>query len=121
MRVLVLVLVLMLMLMVFMAMRVFSFMQAIGLDENLRELVRAYAENLPEVDLRMPVLYDIRWTKPRALVERRLRLEVREKMRPDGSVDWSRAKCSSRSERHSRGTTGTILFARRWSEARRGL
>ncbi len=26
------------------------------------------------------------WTKPRALVERRLRLEVTEKMRPDGSV-----------------------------------
>ncbi|WP_428487183.1 hydantoinase/oxoprolinase family protein [Rhodopila sp.] len=37
-------------------------------------------------DLRMPVLYDIGWTKPRALVERRLRLEVSEKMRPDGSV-----------------------------------
>ncbi|HEY1411256.1 MAG TPA: hydantoinase/oxoprolinase family protein, partial [Rhodopila sp.] len=37
-------------------------------------------------DLRMPVLYDIGWTKPRALVERRLRLQVTEKMRPDGSV-----------------------------------
>ena len=37
-------------------------------------------------DLRMPVLYDLRWTKPRALVERRLRLEVTEKLRPDGSV-----------------------------------
>ena len=37
-------------------------------------------------DLRMPVLYDIGWTKPRALVERRLRLEVTEKLRPDGSV-----------------------------------
>src|SRR5690349_7450660 len=37
-------------------------------------------------DLRMPVLYDLRWTKPRALVERRLRLEVVEKLRPDGSV-----------------------------------
>ena len=34
----------------------------------------------------MPVLYDIGWTKPLALVERRLRLEVTEKMRPDGSV-----------------------------------
>ena len=32
------------------------------------------------------MLYDIGWTKPRALVERRLRLEVTEKMRPDGSV-----------------------------------
>ncbi len=37
-------------------------------------------------DLRMPVLYDMSWTKPRALVERRLRLEVAEKLRPDGSV-----------------------------------
>ncbi len=37
-------------------------------------------------DLRMPRLYDMRWTKPPALVERRLRLEVAEKMRPDGSV-----------------------------------
>src|SRR3984893_8390521 len=37
-------------------------------------------------DLRMPRLYDMRWTKPPALVERRLRLEVSEKMRPDGSV-----------------------------------
>src|SRR5579871_5402010 len=37
-------------------------------------------------DLRMPVLYDLHWTKPRALVERRLRLEVTEKVRPDGSV-----------------------------------
>ena len=37
-------------------------------------------------DLRMPVLYDLHWTKPRALVERRLRLEVIEKLRPDGSI-----------------------------------
>ena len=37
-------------------------------------------------DLRMPRLYDLHWTKPRALIERRLRLEVVEKMRPDGSV-----------------------------------
>ena len=37
-------------------------------------------------DLRMPVLYDQRWTKPLALVERRLRLEVTEKIRPDGSI-----------------------------------
>ena len=37
-------------------------------------------------DLRMPVLYDMHWTKPPALVERRLRLEVVEKLRPDGSV-----------------------------------
>ena len=40
-------------------------------------------------DLRMPVLYDISWTKPRALVERRLRLEVAEKLRPDGTVAQS--------------------------------
>ena len=37
-------------------------------------------------DLRMPRIYDIGWTKPPALVERRLRLEVTEKIRPDGSV-----------------------------------
>ena len=37
-------------------------------------------------DLRMPRLYDLHWTKPPALVERRLRMEVREKIRPDGSV-----------------------------------
>ena len=33
-------------------------------------------------DLRMPVLYDLHWTKPRALVERRLRLEVVETLGP---------------------------------------
>jgi N-methylhydantoinase A len=37
-------------------------------------------------DLRMPRLYDLHWTKPPALVERRLRLEVTERMHPDGSV-----------------------------------
>ncbi len=37
-------------------------------------------------DLRMPRLYDMHWTKPVALVERRLRLEVVEKTRPDGSI-----------------------------------
>ncbi len=37
-------------------------------------------------DLRMPRLYDMRWVKPPALVERRLRLEVVEKTRHDGSV-----------------------------------
>jgi N-methylhydantoinase A len=37
-------------------------------------------------DLRMPRVYDIGWTKPPALVERRLRLEVTERLRPDGSV-----------------------------------
>ncbi len=37
-------------------------------------------------DLRMPRLYDMHWTKPPALVERRLRLEVREKTRFDGSI-----------------------------------
>jgi N-methylhydantoinase A len=37
-------------------------------------------------DLRMPRLYDLSWVKPRALIERRLRLEVREKTRPDGSI-----------------------------------
>ena len=47
---------------------------------------RGFRDILEIRDLRMPVLYDIGWTKPRALVERRLRLVVTEKMRPDGSV-----------------------------------
>ena len=47
---------------------------------------RGFRDILEIRDLRMPVLYDIGWTKPRTLVERRLRLEVTEKMRPDGSV-----------------------------------
>jgi N-methylhydantoinase A len=47
---------------------------------------RGFRDILEIRDLRMPVLYDLRWTKPRALVERRLRLEVLEKLRPDGSV-----------------------------------
>ena len=37
-------------------------------------------------DLRMPRLYDMHWVKPQALVERRLRLEVTEKTRHDGSI-----------------------------------
>ncbi len=47
---------------------------------------RGFRDILEIRDLRMPVLYDIGWTKPRALVERRLRLEVTEKLRPDGTV-----------------------------------
>ncbi len=47
---------------------------------------RGFRDILEIRDLRMPVLYDIGWTKPRALVERRGRLEGTEKMRPDGSV-----------------------------------
>jgi N-methylhydantoinase A len=47
---------------------------------------RGFRDILEIRDLRMPVLYDIGWSKPRALVERRLRLEVTEKTRPDGSV-----------------------------------
>jgi N-methylhydantoinase A len=47
---------------------------------------RGFRDILEIRDLRMPVLYDQHWTKPRALVERRLRLEVTEKLRPDGSV-----------------------------------
>ncbi|MDA8050073.1 MAG: hydantoinase/oxoprolinase family protein [Rhodospirillales bacterium] len=37
-------------------------------------------------DLRMPRLYDLAWRKPPPLVPRRLRLEVVERIRPDGSV-----------------------------------
>jgi N-methylhydantoinase A len=47
---------------------------------------RGFRDLLDIRDLRIPRLYDISWTKPPALVERRLRLEVIEKMRPDGSV-----------------------------------
>jgi N-methylhydantoinase A len=47
---------------------------------------RGFRDILEIRDLRMPVLFDLHWTKPLALVERRLRLEVTEKMRPDGSV-----------------------------------
>ncbi len=48
---------------------------------------RGFRDILEIRDLRMPVHCDDQhWTKPRALVERRLRLEVTEKLRPDGSV-----------------------------------
>jgi N-methylhydantoinase A len=47
---------------------------------------RGFRDVLEIRDLRMPVLYDLHWTKPRALVERRLRVEVTEKLRPDGCV-----------------------------------
>jgi len=47
---------------------------------------RGFRDILEIRDLRMPVLYDLHWSKPRALVERRLRLEVTEKLRPDGTV-----------------------------------
>ena len=47
---------------------------------------RGFRDVLEIRDLRMPRLYDLHWTKPPALVERRLRLEVIEKTRPDGSI-----------------------------------
>ena len=47
---------------------------------------RGFRDVLEIRDLRMPRLYDMHWTKPPALVERRLRLEVTEKMRPDGTI-----------------------------------
>jgi N-methylhydantoinase A len=47
---------------------------------------RGFRDILEIRDLRMPVLYDMRWTKPPALVQRRWRLEVTEKLRPDGTV-----------------------------------
>ncbi len=37
--------------------------------------------------LRMPVLYDIRWRKPEALVPRRLRFEIQERVDSDGRVE----------------------------------
>ena len=36
--------------------------------------------------IRIPVMYDLTWEKPKALVPRRLRLEVIERLAPDGSV-----------------------------------
>ncbi|MEO9189102.1 MAG: hydantoinase/oxoprolinase family protein [Acetobacteraceae bacterium] len=47
---------------------------------------RGFRDTLEIRDLRMPRLYDIAWQKPPPLVERRLRLEVIEKTRPDGTV-----------------------------------
>ncbi len=47
---------------------------------------RGFRDVLEIRDLRMPRLYDINWTKPVPLVPRHLRLEVDEKMRPDGSI-----------------------------------
>ncbi len=36
--------------------------------------------------IRIPVMYDLSWEKPKALVPRRLRVEVTERLGPDGSV-----------------------------------
>ncbi len=47
---------------------------------------RGFRDTLDIRDLRMPRLYDIAWQKPPPLVERRLRLEVIEKTRPDGTI-----------------------------------
>lgn len=45
---------------------------------------RGFRDVLEIRDLRMPRLYDIGWTKPAPLVERRLRLEVGGRIGPDG-------------------------------------
>lgn len=47
---------------------------------------RGFRDVLEIRDLRMPRLYDIGWTKPAPLVPRHLRLEVDEKIRPDGTI-----------------------------------
>ncbi len=68
---------------------------------------RGFRDILEIRDLRMPVLYDIGWTKPRALVERRLRLEVTEKLRPDGSVVGpARSRQPRAGDRHAARRTG---------------
>ncbi|HET6183459.1 MAG TPA: hydantoinase/oxoprolinase family protein [Acetobacteraceae bacterium] len=45
-----------------------------------------FRDTLEIRDLRMPRLYDMAWEKPKPLVERRLRTEVIEKIRHDGTV-----------------------------------
>ncbi|MBV9784051.1 MAG: hydantoinase/oxoprolinase family protein [Acidisphaera sp.] len=47
---------------------------------------RGFRDVLEIRDLRMPRLYHLHWDKPPALIERRMRLEVTERIRPDGSV-----------------------------------
>ena len=47
---------------------------------------KGFRDALEIRDLRMPRLYDLHWVKPPALIERRLRLEVMEKTRPDGTI-----------------------------------
>ncbi len=47
---------------------------------------RGFRDVLEIRTLRMPRLYDLRWEKPPPLVERELRLEVKERMAADGSV-----------------------------------
>lgn len=45
-----------------------------------------FRDTLEIRDLRMPRLYDVGWTKPPALVERRHRLGIAERTRADGSI-----------------------------------
>ncbi len=47
---------------------------------------RGFRDVLEIRNLRMPRLYDMRWEKPPPLVERRLRLEVNERIGADGAV-----------------------------------
>jgi N-methylhydantoinase A len=48
---------------------------------------RGFRDVLEIRRLRMPVLYDIRWRKPRTLVPRRLRFEVAERIDQEGRVE----------------------------------
>src|ERR1041384_3286078 len=48
---------------------------------------RGFRDVLEIRNLRMPRLYDMSWTKPPPLVERRLRTEVDERVNADGGID----------------------------------
>src|SRR3954454_20974541 len=48
---------------------------------------RGFRDVLEIRNLRMPRLYDMSWTKPPPLVERRLRVEVDERVNAQGSID----------------------------------
>src|SRR5487761_2577076 len=48
---------------------------------------RGFRDVLEIRNLRMPRLYDMSWTKPPPLVERRLRVEVDERINAEGGID----------------------------------
>ena len=59
---------------------------------------RGFRDVLEIRNLRMPRLYDMSWTKPPPLVERRLRVEIDERVNAQGGIDTLRStrRASSR-------------------------